>query len=45
VYFHLGSYDDALAFALGAENLFNVAERSEYVDTIICKLIVMVDEV
>ena len=38
VYFHLGSYDDALSFALGAENLFNVCERSEYVDTIICEL-------
>ena len=38
VYFHLGSYEDALSFALGAEDLFNVSERSEYVDTIICKL-------
>lgn len=39
VYFHLGSYEDALSFALGAENLFNVSERSEYVDTIISKCI------
>jgi 26S proteasome regulatory subunit N2 len=39
VYYHLGSYDDSLHFALGAEDLFDVAERSEYVDTIICELL------
>ncbi len=35
VYYHLGSYDDALLYALGAEELFDVNERSEYVDTMI----------
>ena len=35
VYYHLGSYDDSLYYALGAEDLFDVAEKSEYVDTII----------
>ncbi|VDP22534.1 unnamed protein product [Soboliphyme baturini] len=36
VYFHLGSYEDALMFALGAEELFDVHGHSEYVETIIC---------
>ncbi len=35
VYYHLGSYEDALLYALGAEELFDVNERSEYVDTMI----------
>ncbi len=37
VYYHLGSYEDALLYALGAEDLFDVNERSEYVDTMIGK--------
>ena len=35
VHYHLESYDEALSFALGAEELFDVTERSEYVETII----------
>ncbi len=35
VHYHLGSYDDALFFALGAQELFDVNEKSEYVDTMI----------
>ena len=38
VHYHLESYDEALSFALGAEELFDVTERSEYVETIIGKL-------
>lgn len=39
VYYHLGSFDNALQYALGANKLFNVDEPSEYVETIICKAI------
>ena len=39
VYYHLGSYEDALNYALGAQSLFDVNERSEYVETIIAKCI------
>jgi len=39
VYFHLGSFDNALRLALGAGKLFNVDEPSEYVETIIAKCI------
>ena len=35
VFYHLGSYEDALTYALFAGDLFNVAEKSEYVDTMI----------
>lgn len=38
VYFHLGSFDDSLTYALGAEELFDTNSRSEYVDTIISEL-------
>jgi hypothetical protein len=31
----LGSYDDALFYALGAEELFDVNQKSEYVDTMV----------
>ena len=37
VHYHLESYDEALSFALGAEDLFDVSKRSEYVETIIGK--------
>ena len=37
VYYHLGSFDNALQYALGAGKYFNVDESSEYVETIICK--------
>ncbi|XP_034238410.1 26S proteasome non-ATPase regulatory subunit 1 [Thrips palmi] len=39
VYYHLGSFEDSLNFALGAGDLFDVMSRSEYVDTTIAKCI------
>lgn len=39
VYYHLGSFENALQYALGADKLFNVDETSEYVETIIAKCI------
>lgn len=39
VYYHLGSFDNALQYALGAGKFFNVDESSEYVETIIAKCI------
>lgn len=39
VYFHLGALDDALTFALGAEKLFNLNDRSEYVESLIWRCI------
>ena len=39
VYYHLGSFEDSLNFALGAGELFDVMSRSEYVDTTIAKCI------
>lgn len=38
VYYHLGSFENALQYALGADKLFNVDETSEYVETIIGNL-------
>jgi hypothetical protein len=35
VYYHLGSLDNALTYALGAGHLFDVNDKTEYVDTII----------
>ena len=35
VYYHLGSLDNALAYALGAGRLFDVNDKTEYVETII----------
>ncbi|CAG2241659.1 PSMD1 [Mytilus edulis] len=39
VYYHLGAFDDSLTYALGAGNLFNVNDTTEYVETIIAKCI------
>lgn len=39
VYYHLGSFDDSLIYALGAGSLFDVNSRSEYVETILSKCI------
>lgn len=39
VYYHLGSFDNALQFALGAGKFFSVDESTEYVETIIAKCI------
>lgn len=37
VFFHLEEYDDALRLGLGAGQYFNVAHKSEYVDTLVSK--------
>lgn len=39
VYFYLGEMEDALSFALGAEALFDVEQRTEYVETVVSKAI------
>lgn len=39
VYHHLGSFEDSLQFALGAEELFDIQDSSEYVATTIAKCI------
>ena len=39
VYYHLGSYEDSLSYALGAGPLFDVTHGSQYVETIIAKCI------
>lgn len=39
VYYHLGEYEESLNFALGAGSLFNLTEKTEYVETIIAKAI------
>ncbi|XP_966419.1 26S proteasome non-ATPase regulatory subunit 1 [Tribolium castaneum] len=39
VYYHLGSFEDSLTYALGAGDLFDVNARSEYVETILAKCI------
>ncbi|KAN0063959.1 proteasome regulatory particle base subunit [Thecaphora frezii] len=39
VYFHLGEFDEALSFALGAGPLFDVEKKDEYVDTVVSKAI------
>lgn len=39
VYYHLGSFEDSLSYALGANDLFDVTASSEYVQTIISKSI------
>ena len=41
VYYHLGEYDDALAFALGAGKLFDTTAKSDYVETVVCKIFVL----
>lgn len=35
VYYHLGSLDNALTYALGAGDLFDVNDKTEYIETII----------
>ncbi|ORZ39808.1 armadillo-type protein [Catenaria anguillulae PL171] len=39
VYYHLGDFDDSLTFALGAGPLFDLAAKSQFVETIIAKCI------
>ncbi|KAL0159320.1 hypothetical protein M9458_043045, partial [Cirrhinus mrigala] len=35
VFYHLGAFEESLNYALGAGDLFNVNDDSEYVETII----------
>jgi 26S proteasome regulatory subunit N2 len=37
VYYHLGSFGDALEFALSAGPLFDLSHRNEYIETILAK--------
>lgn len=37
VYYHLGAYEESLTYALGAGDLFDVNDNSEFVQTIISK--------
>jgi 26S proteasome regulatory subunit N2 len=37
VFFHLGEESEALTFALGAGSLFDVDQKDEYTDTVICE--------
>lgn len=39
VYYHLGAYEESLTYALGAGDLFDVNDTSEYVETTISKCI------
>lgn len=39
VFYHLGEFEDALTYALGAGDLFDVNARTEYVETMIAKCI------
>uniref|UniRef100_A0A5S6R326 26S proteasome non-ATPase regulatory subunit 1 n=1 Tax=Trichuris muris TaxID=70415 RepID=A0A5S6R326_TRIMR len=41
IYFHLTAYDDALLFAIAAEELFEVDANSEYVTTVVARAIDM----
>lgn len=44
MFYHLGELDDALTYALGAGSQFNIADNSEYVQTIL-GMVVFVDGV
>ncbi len=35
VYYHLGAFEESLTYALGADDLFDVNDTSEYVETTI----------
>eukprot|EP00741_Cyanophora_paradoxa_P005709 tig00000903_g5533.t1 len=39
VFYHLGEFNDALTYALGAGNLFDVSVKNEYVQTLVAKCI------
>lgn len=39
VFYHLGAFEESLNYALGAGDLFNVTDDSEYVETIIGELV------
>ena len=37
VFYYLGELDDALTYALGAGDLFDISEQSDYVNALLCK--------
>jgi hypothetical protein len=37
LYYHLGAFDESLSFALRAGTLFDLSERTEYVETVVCE--------
>ena len=37
VYYHLGSFNDSLTYALAAGQKFDVNGTSEYIDTMLCE--------
>ena len=37
VYYHLGEYNESMIFALGAGKLFDLDNKGEFEETIICK--------
>jgi hypothetical protein len=39
LYYHLGAYDESLSFALRAGTLFDLAERTEYIETVVGELV------
>ena len=41
VYYHLGAYDEALHYALGAASLLDVNQSSEYVDTVVGQFLLL----
>lgn len=41
VFYHLGAFEESLNYALGAGDLFNVNDNSEYVETIIGKQLLL----
>ncbi len=38
IYYHLGEFDESLNFALGAGTLFDLNQKNQYTETIICKI-------
>lgn len=44
VYYHLGAFEDSMMYALGAGNLFDISGKSEFIDTIICMDIYLLDK-
>lgn len=39
VFYHLGALDDAMAYALGAEELFDLSQKNEYIASLVSKCI------
>ena len=45
VYYHLGAYDEALHYALGAATLLDLNISSEYVDTVVGMFLLLCFEI